>query len=96
MITYAHRAAGDQTAPSLVTVRTGDPVRRRMGLASARQDIEDSCAREVRLTISAVGEALPERSKAKEEEREARKRPVIMRGRALIPVCSCLMYPFAH
>ncbi|CAM2098950.1 unnamed protein product [Caretta caretta] len=46
VITYAHRAAGDQTAPSLVTVRTGDPVRRRMGLASVRQDIEDSCARE--------------------------------------------------
>lgn len=57
MTIYAPRDAGDQTAPSLVTVRTGDPAPRRMAPVTVRQDTEDPCAREVRFSIDVVAEA---------------------------------------
>lgn len=48
MTIYAPRGAGDQTAPSPVTVRTGDPAPQRMVPVTVHQDTEDLCAREVR------------------------------------------------
>ena len=57
MTIYAPRAAGDQTAPSPVTVRTGDPAPQRMAPVTVHQDTEDPCAREVRFSIEVVAEA---------------------------------------
>jgi len=52
----APRAAGDRTAPSPATARTGDPARRRMAHATVHQDTEDPCAREVRFSIDVKAE----------------------------------------
>lgn len=57
MTIYVPRAAGDPTAPSPVTVRTGDPAPQRTAPVTAHQDTEDPCAREVRFSVDVVVEA---------------------------------------
>lgn len=53
----AARAAGDQTAPSPVTVRMGDPAPQRTAPVTVHPDTEDPCAREVRFSIDVLEDA---------------------------------------
>lgn len=57
MTISAARAAGDQTAPSPVTVRMGDPAPQRTAPVTVHPDTEDPCAREVRFSIDVLEDA---------------------------------------